>query len=377
MSEQAHRILLVDDSPADIRFNLENLKHDYTVVAANGGIRAIQMLESMPQLPDLILMDVEMPEQNGYQTCQIIKKNPDWNHIEVIFVSGHDTPEEKLAGYDAGGSDYVIKPYDTKELKQKIRLAINHQEQQRILANNQQQAMQTAMTALTSAGELGIVLEFMKQSYSAHTFSMVAEQLVAALANYQLDSTVQIHITGEIYQHSTRNPIPPLESELLIRLRHSGKILEKESRLIMNGDNISLFVKNMPHQDSEQYGRYRDNIAMLIDSAASRLHALYIEQENQHRKQMLEKLMSDTEAKLHQIRQTQRHLKENYLTSIRNILSDLEEPFLSWGLSEEQEQKLTDAINLSETKALELFEQGVEIDEMHSMIRERLDLLMH
>jgi len=137
MSDIKHRLLLVDDSPTDIRFNLENLKHEYLVVAANGGLRAIEMLETMSALPDVILMDVEMPDQNGYQTCEIIKKNPNWQHIEVIFVSGHNSPQEKLAGYDAGGSDYIIKPYNSDELKQKIRLAIHNNERQRKLADNQ------------------------------------------------------------------------------------------------------------------------------------------------------------------------------------------------------------------------------------------------
>src|SRR3990167_3842 len=102
-------LLVIDDSPVEIQLIIENLKHNYAIQVATSGEKALQKLGS-DLIPDLILLDVHMPGLDGYDTCRRIKSNPTTQDIDVIFVSAHDTTEEKMAGYDACASDYVIKP---------------------------------------------------------------------------------------------------------------------------------------------------------------------------------------------------------------------------------------------------------------------------
>ena len=127
MSSDKRKILVVDDSAEDIHFLLENLKHDYAVIAATNGEKALEMASGEAS-PDVILMDVEMPGMNGYETCRLIKNTDATRNIDVIFVSAHDSTEEKLAGYDAGASDYLIKPVSPAELLNKVKLAIKNRE---------------------------------------------------------------------------------------------------------------------------------------------------------------------------------------------------------------------------------------------------------
>ncbi len=97
MNTEKKRILIVDDSADDIHFVMESFSTDYAVLAATSGEKALQIADRDPR-PDVILMDVEMPGMNGYETCRRLKEAESTRDIDVIFVSSHDTTEEKLAG---------------------------------------------------------------------------------------------------------------------------------------------------------------------------------------------------------------------------------------------------------------------------------------
>lgn len=127
MNTNKKQILIVDDSADDIHILMENLKQEYAVLAATNIEKALEIANNNP-CPNVILLDVMMPGVDGYEICRQLKDNPVTMGIDVIFVSAHDTTDKKLAGYDAGGSDYLIKPVQPEELLQKVRLAIKNRE---------------------------------------------------------------------------------------------------------------------------------------------------------------------------------------------------------------------------------------------------------
>ncbi len=127
MTAEKKCVLIVDDSANDIHLLMENLKQDYAVLAATSGKKALEIVSNNPK-PDVILMDVVMPDMDGYETCRRLKQNPETRNTQVIFVSANDCVEERLLGYKAGGWDYLIKPVQPDELLQKIKLAIKNLE---------------------------------------------------------------------------------------------------------------------------------------------------------------------------------------------------------------------------------------------------------
>ena len=137
-----------------------------------------------------------MPDTDGYETCRRLKDNLGAKNIDVIFVSSHDTLEEKLAGYDAGGSDYLIKPVQPNELLQKVKVAIKYKELRVEAEEQSSMAMETAMTALSSAGEQGFVINFMRISFAVDSIQGLADLIVDATANYMLDNSVQQRATA-------------------------------------------------------------------------------------------------------------------------------------------------------------------------------------
>lgn len=114
------RILIVDDVPVNLAVIAASLKGEYTLEVASSGQQALQIANSA-QPPDLILLDVMMPEMDGYEVCQRLKASPDTRHIPIIFLTSHDDAEAVVHGLEAGAVDYIAKPAEPSILKARIR----------------------------------------------------------------------------------------------------------------------------------------------------------------------------------------------------------------------------------------------------------------
>ncbi len=123
------QILIVDDNPSNLALLFNYLsKKGFRVVAADSGETALKLLKE--NKPDLILLDVVMPEIDGYQVCRVIKDEPDLMDIPVIFLSAVTTHRDKIRAFDAGGVDYITKPFQHEELAARVNshLMIKHQQ---------------------------------------------------------------------------------------------------------------------------------------------------------------------------------------------------------------------------------------------------------
>ena len=364
MSNEKRNILIVDDSADDIHVLMESLKQDYAVLAATGGEKALELAAKNPH-PDVILLDVMMPDMDGYETCRRLKADPDTRDIDVIFVSAQDTTEEKLAGYDAGASDYLIKPVQPSELLQKVRLAINNKEARTAAAAEQAMAMQTAMTAISSIGEQGVVLDFMRRSFTVTSVEELAQLIVEVTTNYGLENSVQICGSREITNASSQGSMSPLEQELLIRLKDAGRLRELGGNFVANFGAITQLIKNMP-EDEEKRGRLRDHLAVLMEGAEARLSTLEMDQE-------LARVVTDSNQALQNIEAMQKSQKQTAMQIMDDVVGQLETSFFGLGLTEEQEHMLLGVVQNGVNLSLENFEQGMKIDDQLHAIVHRLE----
>jgi len=115
----AKKILIAEDEP-DIRALIEfTLKFaGFDVVTVKNGQEAVEAAQT--EFPDLILMDVRMPQMTGYEACAIIKSDPEINHIPVVFLSAKGQEKEILEGLEAGATEYLLKPFAPDELTKRI-----------------------------------------------------------------------------------------------------------------------------------------------------------------------------------------------------------------------------------------------------------------
>ena len=112
-------ILIVDDLPANLRLLSQMLiKHGYKVRAVLNGARALEAAEAVP--PDLILLDIMMPEIGGYEVCRRLKMNERTRDIPVLFISALGETEDKVKGFTVGGVDYITKPFQLEEVLARV-----------------------------------------------------------------------------------------------------------------------------------------------------------------------------------------------------------------------------------------------------------------
>ncbi len=141
MQEQAN-ILIVDDTPENLRL-LSNMlaAAGYKVRAVTSGARALTAIQASP--PDLVLLDIMMPEMNGYQVCQHLKDNAQTRDIPIIFLSALDETEDKLRAFNVGGVDYVTKPFQLPEVIARVEAHVElRRYQQELRTTNEELARQ-------------------------------------------------------------------------------------------------------------------------------------------------------------------------------------------------------------------------------------------
>lgn len=120
MSSYQSRILVVDDQQL-MREHMQKLlgREGYLLEFATNGVEALAQVEKFS--PDLILLDVRMPEMDGYEVCRHLRANPHTADIPIIMVTAFDDREARLKGIEAGADDFIPKPYDTLELRARVR----------------------------------------------------------------------------------------------------------------------------------------------------------------------------------------------------------------------------------------------------------------
>ncbi|ALJ38329.1 response regulator [Azospirillum brasilense] len=112
-------ILIVDDAPDNLKLLSGLLKDSYKVKVANNGRKALEIAAASPA-PDLILLDVVMPEMDGYEVCAALKDGPGTRNIPVIFLTGRADEVDRQRGFAMGAVDYIAKPIDPPAVLRRV-----------------------------------------------------------------------------------------------------------------------------------------------------------------------------------------------------------------------------------------------------------------
>lgn len=126
-----NRILIVDDEPGNIKILSNILAGDYALSVATSGAQALQIAQV--QLPDIVLLDMVMPEMDGIQVCETLKANEETKDIPVIFVTSMSDTANEERGLDAGAVDYISKPISPPIVKARVKIHIQNYLSKRFL----------------------------------------------------------------------------------------------------------------------------------------------------------------------------------------------------------------------------------------------------
>ncbi|MDD5268062.1 MAG: response regulator [Methylococcales bacterium] len=201
------KILAIDDTPASLMLLTNILKAEgYDVRSAISGELALRAATSNP--PDLVLLDIRMPEMDGYEVCRLLKAQPATRDVPVIFVSAISETDEKVQGFELGAVDFVTKPFHRDELLARVRshLELNRLrhhleflvEERTVELRASEQKLRTNL--FDSVTALAAVVE-MRDPYTAGHQRRVAKAAVAMAKELQLaDERVEgIYLAGVVH----------------------------------------------------------------------------------------------------------------------------------------------------------------------------------
>lgn len=361
----------MDDDPGLRAVLAATLGHTYRLEQAVDGADGLAAARAVR--PDLILLDIAMPGMSGFETCMLLKREEATRGVPVIFLSALAQADDRLAAYEAGGEDFLGKPFDPDELLDKVEITLAHAAERERLASEAQNAFATAMTAMVSASELGGVMRFMRRSFACASLEELAATLIEAAAGWGLVASVQLRASRRRLSHNQDGVSSPLEESVLSTLSECGRLVSLKDRLAVNYPAVTLMIANMPISDAERCGRLRDDLALLAEAADSRVHALNNELAVETQRAALQKLMERTRATLTDLDGRYRRQKVQAIETLYGLLDEMENAFTGLGLTDAQEASIAAMLRNAVDHVLGLYEQGLPVDRHLGTLADELD----
>ena len=329
-------VLAVDDEPFNLEILEEILSEGYQFHSAMSGPECLEVVGELQ--PSVVLLDVSMPNMDGYEVCRRLKNNPDTRDIPVMFVSARGALDERIEGYNAGGEDYIVKPFAREELEAKLRGLFKMQDHQKDLESQVKQATEMAFSAMSNSSEVGIVMQFVERTSDLHSIDELATALLDTLSAYGLAASIEMRIDKKNVQHfCSHGSITPIVTELFDLLKNKGRIYSFEPRMMVNYQRLSFLIMNMPHTDDEKMGRLRDHLCFIASSAEQCLSAIITQSKLLKQKRALKEVISLTKTKFQELVLAMDESHKANEDIFRDLQLRFEQHIPSMGLEEDQE----------------------------------------
>lgn len=369
MAIDSLKILVVDDDTNHSNLIIDILAGEYNLFVAASGANAIKIFRE--ENPDLILLDINMPDMNGYQTCKAIKALDPNDNAAIIFVSGINSLEERIESYDVGGDDYIPKPFKINEFKKKIAATARFQISKKTLALKEEHSRNVAFESMKEASQYGQVLQFLTASFSCRDAYTLSNEVFRFLTQLNLRSCLQIRTpTDTLSLRPDSTQCSPIEIELFEVLKKRGRLYNFSHRMMINDAHVSILIKNMPLDNEIEMGRLGDTLAVIIEGFEARVMGLEREEAIDHVIQGLTNTMSIVRS------QFKEHQRKN-ISIMDNLVFEMGSSLHILDLTEQQEQFFMELIQKSMVELVDVCDSGkdieAEIDKITNTIKPLLE----
>lgn len=246
-------VLIVDDTIYNIQLlSLMLVKQGYQVDQANNGTEALDKVHQ--KLPDIILLDIRMPDINGYEVCKILKANPVTKDIPIIFISSVEEPSEKVEAFSVGGVDYISKPFQLIEVLARIETHLRLCSLQKMLQEQNEQ-LQLSASLLSRSLMQERELSQMKSDFISvvsHEFRTPLTTIQSAselLEHYEWTKEEQVEQLHQI-QSEVKHMTALMEDVLFLSRANANK-----SKINLTEFDILAFCSQLLRQIQRTFGQ--------------------------------------------------------------------------------------------------------------------------
>ena len=366
-------ILCVDDEPVNLVIMEELLRDNYALNTVKSGEGCLEQVGL--QKPDLILLDVNMPKMNGLETCERLKTDTDTAEIPIIFVSALASHEELMAGYEAGGDDYIIKPFSEEILQKKVQIVLASQQRKRELEQISDRAVEALKNNLTNTEMLGMVVQFLHRCQRIDDVDELVNNVFDCLRDFEIESSLLIQAEPENRVWFSDGIDRPMESQILESLHGQDRVLSFGTRLAINSDHVTLLVRKLPNGQQE-IENLRQQLVIMIEGLDTRLHAMQAERLFDSRRELLARVLESARDKLGEI--DEQHKRQTLVASeiLTGMGNQLETSLLPLDLTEQQQQALLKIIDSSVSKIKSEYDKDCKLDDQFDVIIEDVSSLL-
>lgn len=354
-------ILVVDDNEFSAVYIEELLGDRYQVASVSDG--ELGVATAIALKPSLVLMDVEMPGMDGYAACQRIKEASETRDIPVLFVSAKVEPSDRLAGYEVGGDDYITKPFTPNELVHKIDVLLRYVHKNRSLTDQANEAVSTAMTAMSTVGDVGVIMRFLNELVSCLDYDAVMNAVFQTMSSFGLSGSVQLRNDKTVVSRSSEGLCSPLEESVLSNMATCARIVDVGHRSAFNFPCVTIIVRDMPKHEPEHYGRIKDNMATIAESVDVHIRSLALIDGALRRGDTLLRLLQRTVGSLQEIDQSYRRQRAESSQILNDLVHQIENSFVHLGLTEGQERFLQNTLRNAVDQSQSLSVAEIEADQ--------------
>jgi len=358
-NEEKHtgRVLVVDDHAATRTMHRAILAKRFDVLTASSGEEALAICAG--QLPDLVLLDVEMPGLDGFDTCRKLRER---SNVPIIFATSHDAIEEHLKAFDAGGEDIVVKPVSAEILLRKVSIAINQHKTREALQQEKASLHSMAMSFLSTMGESGVLLQFTRSSLECRTHDALATLLVEAIRSFGVQCTVAIRHRGEETIVCPESKATELERSILRQLTGMGRMFQFKNRFVINYDQVSIVVSDMPDSESEQAGRIRDNIAVLAETTEALSENVSMRRESSARAEAMQLALGRSVETVNALRSKHQLMITDVRMTLQELTDSVEQTYSWLATDRSVEMQINNAMKNSVERVFQVLLSGAQFD---------------
>lgn len=360
------KLLVVDDCQDALSMTAHIFEDEFDVVTACDGLSALESV--VRECPDIMLLDIELPDIKGYEVCARLRKEHPESGISVLFVSGHNRLEDILQAYQAGGDDFVAKPYDLALIRAKVGTIAQYHRHKQSLLEQQESSQEAAYQSMLEASSYGNIVHFFRDSLQLTELDQLPIIFFSMMRKFGLLACIQIREQGILSFAGLNQQSSPLEDNLFEALQGAGRMYRFNQRCIFNERQVSVLVKNMP-EDEDEAVRIGDFMNLVVQGLQVKINEL-------QRRQVLDLLFARVSAVTQELAQRLSDAEQEALKSSGHTLKlfdEIEQSFNFLDLSDEQEKFFSQLMERSKNEMDNLKDYVYQMEEKLKALVETME----
>jgi len=369
-----HTLFVVDDIESYCLLLKSGLEPEYSVECFNTAEACLERMASQP--PSLLLLDVDLPGISGFELCQKLRAAPATSRLPIIFISGLDDLDSRMEGYEAGGTDFVIKPFKLPELRKKIEVALQWSDAHQILTSQIADNELLTSLVLSNLDEYAALIGFLRQLNECYAAEDLIAPIFKLLAAYRLDGILQVRDGGQEKTLSANGENCPMEVTVINHVRGLERIFSFGSRTAYNFERITILVNNMPLHEEELCGRLRDHLAIAAETVDAKLASLAAFGQVRRTETEIRDLMTAVSATITALGEKYAWVHDQGETIAGQLQEKLMDAFMPLALSDWQEERIIAFVRAEVDRLIALYDFGDEQQQALESLRKRLVVLI-